>query len=491
MARDTRRGISWNILGAVVTNTVRLLSVVVLGRLLAPHDFGVVAAALTVMLVLYQVRDLGIGAALIQRAELEIAHVSTAFAFSLYVGVVLGALLVVAAPWIGALYGIPEAVDLVRALGAMFVLRGISTVPLMMCRRAMHFRAIAIVDASAYAAGVATMMILALVGAGPWSLVIGYLVEEALAAVAYVSLHRPPFTLRVDRQRLRELLGFGVGHTIIQIANILAIHGDNFVVGRAVGAVALGFYTRAYELIKLPAVVYMNIAGNVLFPAFSRVQADPERLAVGFRRATLVNGLVLFPASAVLVVFAPEVIRVVIGGQWDAAVLPFQILALVMMLRTSYKVGATVGSAAGRVYAVAVANIIYMVCVIGGAIISIRWGIAGVATSTAIAIGVIYLLCCRIAMDVTKLSARTIALAHVPGVAIALVLGAACWAIAEVARELAIAPGVIFVIAAVVGPLLAVGGILLWMRGGSVDAIWLRDEIRRLLRRRKLGSARR
>ena len=483
VAHRARRGISWNVVGAVLTNAIRLVTVMVLGRALSPGDFGVVASALTVTLVLHHMRDVGIGAALIQRENIDREHVATALAFSIYLGVALGAVLVLSAPWIAAWYDLPNHLDLIRALGILFVLRGFSTVPVMLCRRAMRFRAIAIVDVITYGAGAIVAMTLAILDFGPWSLVSGYLVEDALAAVIYFALQRPPIAFRIDGHRLRELLGFGVGHTILQVANILAIQGDNFIVGGTLGPRELGFYSRAYELIKLPAAVFTNVVGNVLFPAFSRLQRDRERLAAGFRRATLVNGLVLFPASAMLIVVAPEAIWVVMGDQWDTAVLPFQILALTMMMRTSYKVGATIASASGRVYALATANIIYMVCVIAGAALTIRWGIVGVATSTAFSIMVIYLLCCALAMRVAAIAPGAVIAAHAPGLAIAVVVGGASWGIATAMRSLDAAPSVVLAFTAVAGGLLHLAAFVVWTKSMNPDADWIRAEVVRTIRK--------
>jgi len=94
VGHHTRRGISWNLAGAAVTNTLRLVTVVVLGRVLHPHDFGVVAAAVSVTYLIHHVRDLGLGPALVQRASLDRAHIATAFAVSLYLGLGLGLALV-------------------------------------------------------------------------------------------------------------------------------------------------------------------------------------------------------------------------------------------------------------------------------------------------------------------------------------------------------------------------------------------------------------
>ncbi len=484
IGQKTRRGISWNLVGAVVTNVLRLVTVAVLGRVLDPHDFGVVAAAMSVAVLLHMVRDLGLGPALVQRASLDRAHVATAFAVSVYLGFAIALGLVLAAPLIGALYGIEESVDVLRAIGAVFALRGVSAVSVVLCQRAMNFRAIALVDAGSYAAGTIVAMACALQGAGPWSLVAGYLTEEALSAALYLYLSPPAASLRIRRAPLSELLGFGAGQTVIQLAGILATHGDNFVVGRERGAEELGYYTRAYDLIKLPSAIFANVVGNVLFPAFSRLQHDRERLAAGFRRVMMVNALVLLPASAALIAVAPEAIRVVMGGQWDAAVLPFRILALAMLMRTSYKVAAMVAAAAGAVNAVAAANVVYMVCVIGGAAISIRWGIPGVAATTALSLAVVYVHCCYLAMRVSGVPARELAGAHLPGLVLALVVGAASWAAAEALRAAGAPAGLGFAAIAVLGAGLTLAGTALWLRGhAGGDAGWLREELGRLRRR--------
>jgi PST family polysaccharide transporter len=480
VAHRTRRGISWNVIGAVLTNVMRFVGVAVLGRILSPHDFGIVAAALSVMLVVHQVRDIGIGAAIIQREDLDDGHIGTAFAVSVYMGLGLGLLLVLTAPLIGAFYKIDESVPVLRALGLLFAIRGLSTVSVQLCRRAMNFRAIAQIDAVTYIAGSIVSIVLATQGAGPWSLVIGYLAEETLAAILYIAARRPVFTLRIAGDKFRDLLGFGLGHTLIQVANILAIHGDNFVVGRTLGAEHLGYYTRAYELIKLPAAIFTNVVGNVLFPAFSRLQHDRDQLAIGLRRATFVNALVLLPLSALLIVIAPEVIRVIMGDQWDEVVLPFRILALVMMMRTSYKVGVAVASAAGSVYAVGVANVIYMLAVIGGAAITIRWGIPGVATSTACAIIIVYVHCSYLALRVSGLSVRAFIEAHGLGLVVALAIAAGMWPLASAMRSAELPVVVTLVVVSIAGALVTLVAVAVAGKRTASDAGWLRGELGRI-----------
>jgi PST family polysaccharide transporter len=488
LPRQVRRGISWNLVGAVSTNAMRVGVVVVLGRVLGSHDFGVVAAALSIIAILHTVRDLGIGPALIQRRDLSPGHVATAFAVSSYLGVALAAVVAVAAPLVGRLYHSPECVDLLRALAAIFVLRGVAMTSQMMCQRAMNFRAVALIDTVSYSAGSLTSIALAVAGLGPWSLVVGYLVEEGSSTAAFLVLHRPPFTLRVDRARLRDLLGFGAGQTLFQVVNITATQGDNIVVGHALGATALGYYSRAYDLIKLPGAVFTNVVGNVLFPAFSRLQDDPVRLGAAFRRIVFVNALVLLPASAVLIVIAPEAIRLLMGPRWTDAVLPFQILALVMVMRVSYKVGVVVATAAGAVYALATINVVYAVCVIAGAALTLPWGIPGVAASTAAAIAAMYLLCTWLGMQRCALTWRGFLAAHVPGLVLAAAIGAGAWPIAAALRGRDLPAAVTLAIVAALAAVVAGAAIWVWLRRGRGDFAWLRSEL--AVVRGKLGRRR-
>jgi len=467
-----------------MTNGIRLAVVAVLGRALTSADFGVVAAAISVNVILFGIRDVGIGRALIQRKELVEGHFSTTFAVSLYLGLGLTGLLLLIAPLIGQFFKIPASVDVIRALAVLFTLHGLSSASRMACERAMNFRATAVIDAGTFAAGSIASMVCAVEGAGPWALVIGYIVEEALSAACYLAVSPPKVSLRIDRARLRELMSFGTGQTITQITGVLATYGDNFVVGNALGAEALGYYTRAYDLIKLPSFVFEAVVGRVLFPAFSRLQDDRSRLAAVFRRVKFANALVLLPGSAVLIVVAPEVIRILVGNGWDSSVLPLRILAVTILPRTSQKLSAIVAQAAGKASAIALAYTIYMLVVIIGAVITSRWGIPGVAASTAVAIVVVYSQSTYIAMQISGLPVSQLFTAHVPGLVVALVVAAVTVPVASALRAASLSPVLVLVVVAAVALVLYLGIVAIGLRSDRGDVPWLRTELQRIRSRR-------
>lgn len=480
VSHQTRRGITWSFVGAVVTNAVRVVVLAVLGRALTKDDFGIVAAAVSVYVVVFTVRDLGIGMGLVQRKDLQPGHIRTAFATSIYLGFTLSIALFAAAPWIGRAYGIVESTSAIRGLAAMFAIRSVATTSRMLCQRAMNFRLITVVEMVAFTLGSIVAMASAVAGAGPWALVAGYLAEEVISATCYLIASPPKFSLRIERQRLRELLDFGGGYSVVSIANLVATFGDNFVVGRALGAAQLGFYSRAYDLMRYPSMVFDAVVGNVLFPAFARLQQDPTNIAISYRRVTFVNALLFLPATAALIVVAPEAIRTVLGEGWDGVVLPFQILLAAMLPRTSLKLGVIVAQAVGAVNSVAIGQICYAVILVGGAAITVRWGIVSVAASTSIAIVIASLQACYLALRLAEMPVRSFAAAHVPGLLLAGLTVAVTWPLAHVLRSNWLPPVVIFAAVALGSIAVCMAGLAVALKAEHGDFAWLRSELRRV-----------
>src|SRR5439155_1126465 len=193
-------------------------------------------------------------------------------------------------------------------------------------------------------------VVLALLGAGVLALVTAQMAQTALYTIILVVTRPPALRLLPDRAALGELMYYGGGFTVSKIANYFALQVDNLVVGRWLGAAALGFYGRAYELMAGPPHLLGDAVDRVLFPAMASIQTDTRRLAEAYRRGVALMGLIMLPASLVLFIVAPELILAMLGPRWTAVVTPFQILALGMFLRTSYRISDVTARATAAVY---------------------------------------------------------------------------------------------------------------------------------------------
>lgn len=488
LGRRVARGITWTALGTAVSNLAKIVTLAALGRLLAPADFGTVAVALSVMIFANTIRDLGVGTALVQHRDPGPDHVRTAFTVSLALSALIAGGIFLGAGPIAAGFGAPAAAPVIAAVAGLLLIRGVGTVAVQMARRAMQFRALTLLDVASYVAGSALSIALAAAGAGPWALIGGYVVDSVLNTAGAMWLQPPPRRLGVDRSALRELLTFGGGQTVAVIANVLATQGDNVVVSRTLGAGPLGFYTRAYELVQYPGLMFTNVVGSVLFPALSRIQDDTVTLAKVFRRVLFANSVVLLPGSAGLVLLAPEFVRLLMGPGWDDAVLPFQLLAISMLFRTSYKVGALLVRARGDVYAVAVIQIVYAVLVVGGALLAAPRGLAWVAASTSFAVLANFLLLCGVAARRIGMPMIGLVTCHLPGLVAAVLTLAAAVPAAHALRAAAL-PGLVVIAGTAAAGVLAFLAYAIWsLRRRDPLWTWGRSVVLQVLGRGRRGG---
>ena len=168
LGKKTLTGITWTLVGSVLSNVTRIVVLAVLGRLLTPAEFGLVAAGLTVIGLALALKTVGVGLALVQRKEIDQGHIEAAFGFSVLFALVLSGVTFATAPLIGALYDMPEATPLIRVLSLMFFVRGVASTSSFLCQRDMNFRALAVIDVCGYVSGSVVTIALAVSGVGAW-----------------------------------------------------------------------------------------------------------------------------------------------------------------------------------------------------------------------------------------------------------------------------------------------------------------------------------
>lgn len=402
---------------------------VLLARILPPQDFGVVALAYVVIGFAAVLSELGLAPAVVQRRDLTERHLRVSFTTAVAAGIAMAVALYVLAPLIGVLTRTPELPRLLRALALLFVAGGLGATSRGLLQRALDFRRLFLLEVASYSVGYAFVaVILALQGFGAWSLVVGALAQNFLASVLALHLarhsRRPLFATR----ELRDLLGFGAGMSLLQLVNYTARSGDNFVVGRWLGPLSLGLYSRAYSLMALPLNYGGTVISSVLFPAFSEINSDRERMKRAYLMSVQLTALLAAPVMAGMIVAAPHMVMGLYGPRWTGAVLPLQILCAAGLFRTVYHLAGSVAQASGQVYAELRRQVGYMVIVIGGSLIGTRWGLAGVAVGVGVGISFMYLAMAQLSLRIIGGSWRAFVAAQLPGVLLAGIVAAVTFA---------------------------------------------------------------
>lgn len=475
----------WMSYGKAAFFILQLVVVGVLARLVTPTAFGVVNAALIVSGFSIIVSQLGLGPALVQLPHLERRHIDTAYTFSGLFGLFLGAVLWVGAPLAAQFLRMPDVTPVLRALAWVFPLSGLQTVGQALLSRELHFSWLANLDVISYGLGYGVVgIVTALLGWGVWALVAAQIGQALGRTIVLLWKHPPRLRLGFDGGAFRDLAYFGGGFTMARIANYVAVNGDNMIVGRFLGAAPLGYYGRAYSLMSAPAYAFGTVLDQVLFPAMAKVQDDLKRLGAAYRRGVALIALMVLPASAAIILLAPELIRIALGPKWGPAVIPFRVLGLGMLFRTSYKMSDSISRSTGAVYRRAWRQFIYAGLVVLGAWIGTRWGIVGVSWGALAALTVNFFLMAALGQQVAGLRWRDFWAAHQPAVLLTLASFPFVWAATVGLRALG-APAIL-VLGAGGAVLVGVCALAIWRLPRlflGADGQWMADTFRGFLRK--------
>jgi teichuronic acid exporter len=315
-------------------------------RLLQPSDYGVMTGGMIFLGLADLLAEAGIGKALVQKHDLHPADVSRAFTFSLLLSVGLYALLFAGADLAGTFLAIPQFGPFLRVLGLLVLLMPFRTVALALLDRDLRLGRQALVHVVSSVVQAGLVLGLALAGAGYWALTAGALAARFLEVIAlsHAAGWRPrlawPFAsgeealegTRTHTPGAGKLLLFGLSVSGGSFLWFVYSNSDFAVVGRLCGAVELGIYALAFQLISLPVQKMAANTNQVAYAVFCRLQHDPERLRDWFLRLTVLHGFIGMPALVGLALVAPDAFGLGLGERWLPAVLPFQLLAAVGVL---------------------------------------------------------------------------------------------------------------------------------------------------------------
>lgn len=340
LARAAASGVAWTTLAKVVSQATGIGVTLLLARLLTPRDFGLVGMVSVFSGFVALLGELGFGAALVQRSELEERHLSTVFWFNSAAGLVLGAAMAAAAPLLAEFYGEPKLIGLTRAVALSFVIMPLGAVHQAVLSRKLGFKSLAWVDTAVALLSAVVAVIAALRGMGPWALVLRSLTVAGAGVVGLwlVAGWRP--RVLFDARALKELLGFSANLFAFNAVNYWARNGDQLLIGKFLGAASVGIYARAYSTMTMPISEVTSVLTKVMFPTLSRLQHRHDELRALYLRSLQNIALLTFPLMSVLLAVASPFVLSVFGPNWAEVVPVLQVLCPVAMLQS---IGTTVG----------------------------------------------------------------------------------------------------------------------------------------------------
>lgn len=393
------------------------VSTIVLARLLLPSEFGLMGYCLIAIQYLDILNGFGVGHAIIARRDKIEEAANAAIVIGLVTGIVLFGMAWGGAPLLAAFFEDDRITDLFRALAIVIPLSAIGAVPSALIQRGLRFKAKFVPDIGRSIAKGAVSVVLAWQGFGVWSLVAGQIAGEVAATAIMFALAGWRPTRRFDRQVTREVMGFGTHIISIGITGAIMVNLDYLLVGKMLGAAALGYYTFAY---RVPDLIIRNsnfVVGKVAFPLLAQVQSDADDLRVAFRTLLRYVSLFTIPAGVGLALMAPRFIDTFFPDRWQPATGVMQLIAVSLAISSVGYLPGIIYKSINRPGILNSMSIVKLVATGSVLWYGVGWGIVGVAVAQ-VALGCFFVgIDMVVVVRVLRFSYREMARAVAPALA--------------------------------------------------------------------------
>lgn len=370
---------AWSAVTSVFGQVVTFGFGIILARLLAPEDFGCLAAIIIFLEVGSSIVSSGFVSALIQYPTVNETHYSTVMVAGLLMGMTGCLIFVGISPWVGELFQNVVVGQVLSVMSAYLVILPFITVPTAQLRKQLDFRSTGIVEVVQQMVTGGVSVCLAYIGWGVWSLVIGRLLGHVCLAVCLSRLARWKPCFQFNRRAFSELVPLSINVTAANILNDVSQNIGFSLIGRLLGANPLGLYHRAHYLMTLPMTRITGAVNNVLYSAFAEVQTDPPRAKRGLLKSTCYVSLVSNPILTGLLFTSPSLIHTLYGNKWMGVVSPLQILCLAGILFAVEPLAVSLITAMGYAGFEVRRQVIYLLVMVAGVMAGSRWGLVGVA----------------------------------------------------------------------------------------------------------------
>jgi O-antigen/teichoic acid export membrane protein len=340
----------WTIASQVLQAGLQLLQTAILARLLVPGDFGLVSIALAATGFLASYADLGISSGIIHHQRIDADQLSSLYMLNVLSGAVVALAIVALAPLAAAYYAQPALQPVLTWMALALFVTALGNQFRVLNQKHLRFQLMAHIDIGAACASFIAAAVAAWLGLGVFAFVAAILANAVASTTANILTglrhHRP--TLRLRFAETRRFLRFGAYQMADSNLSYFLLQVDVLVLGRLVGAPALGQYSIAKNLCLRPSALVNPVFARIALPLMSLRQDERGELKAMYLRGLGLLGAINFPVYMAMAVLADPIVRVLFGPNWQQAVPLLRVLALYFLVRSSANPVGSLMMATGR-----------------------------------------------------------------------------------------------------------------------------------------------
>lgn len=331
--KDVLKGVSWMGTLRISTRAIAFVKIAVLARLLTPDQFGIFGIASLAMALLEILTETGINVFFIQGEGKIKDYIDTSWVVSIVRGIIITVILLLASRYIAYFLNSPESYGLLKLISIVPLLRGFINPAIVKYQKNLEFNKEFIFKFVIFTFDATIAIILALITKSVISLVWGLIAGAIAEVILSLALVRPRPKFAFNLEKIKKIIERGKWVTIYGVFNYSFENGDDIVVGKIMNTSSLGLYQVAYKISSLPITEIADVIGKVTFPVFVDISGDITRLKKAFNKTILFVSIVATVIGLVLFVFPREVVMLILGEQWLAAVPALRVLSILGIIR--------------------------------------------------------------------------------------------------------------------------------------------------------------
>ena len=382
LSKKVSKGALWVTAASISARALNLVCAIILARLLAPEDFGLMAIAMAIIAFSQSTTQTGFESALIQKQERPEDFLNTAWTFELARYLILFLIIFFAAPLFASFFNEPRAVAILRVISLSLVFQGLRNIGVVYFRKNLDFKKQFVMEIVPLMAYTCVVIPLAFSLRNVWALVWGSLTTGvAICLISYV-MH--PYRPRLDFsiKRARNLFNFGKWILGSSIVVMVRNQGMTMFVGKFVGIPMLGFYEQATVFSTKLFQQVSEVVWKVGYPAYSQLQIDPDRFKRTYLKTLRLLTFIGIPMAGGLFVLSRDFVHLFLTDKWLPIVPLMQILCLQAMLGFINTPASIAFQASGRPSIgtkISMLGVIILVIIVYP--LSSRWGMTGTVFS--------------------------------------------------------------------------------------------------------------
>lgn len=385
------RGVAWLGSGQMVRLAVSFGTSVLLARLLAPSDFGLFTMTYMAAELAQLFAAFGFGSAIIQQQTTKPSVLNSCFWANLAIGLVVGVGLLASGPVLELYFRATGITPLLMPLALNMLLSSGMVVPQSLLTQRLQFKHLTAAQVTGSIAAALATVAAAAAGLGVWSLALQPLVGNLVTGGMMLTYSRWLPARRFDFADIRPLLHFSNNLLAHNFIDFVARNLPVLIIGRVLGAAAVGFYGMATGLTGVVVFQISSVIVRVLFPTLSALKEDARALREAWFKATSAIAVLAWPVMAGAIATAPDLIPVVFGERWSPSIVPFQVLCVLMSVQAVATTSSTVLMALGRADLMLRITVISALAYAVALLFGTQFGVTGVAVGYA-AVGVVSLM---------------------------------------------------------------------------------------------------